>query len=98
MRDQTKNKTEKRGIVIPNYTLGEEIFNAISHGIGALLSVAALLRAIRAARDVLITDRENTPLLRERAELLTEARNVERDITDAILSEDEIAALIAQME
>lgn len=43
MRDQTKNKTEKRGIVIPNYTLGEEIFNAISHGIGALLSVAALI-------------------------------------------------------
>ena len=58
---------------------------------GMLLSVAALLRASRAARDVLITDRENTPLLRERAELLTEARNVERDITDAILSEDEIA-------
>lgn len=56
-----------------------------------LLSVAALLRASRAARDVLITDRENTPLLRGRAELLTEARNVERDITDAILSEDEIA-------
>ncbi|MCR4875790.1 MAG: endonuclease MutS2 [Clostridiales bacterium] len=58
---------------------------------GMLLSVAALLRASRAARDVLITDRENTPLLRERAEMLTEARNVERDITDAILSEDEIA-------
>ena len=58
---------------------------------GMLLSVAALLRASRAARDALITDRENTPLLRGRAELLTEARNVERDITDAILSEDEIA-------
>ncbi|MBQ3704891.1 MAG: endonuclease MutS2 [Clostridia bacterium] len=58
---------------------------------GMLLSVAALLRASRAARDVLITDRENTPLLRERAEMLIEARNVERDITDAILSEDEVA-------
>ena len=58
---------------------------------GMLLNVAALLRASRAARDALITDRENTPLLRERAESLIEARNVEQDITDAILSEDEIA-------
>ena len=58
---------------------------------GMLLSVAGLLRASRAARDVLITDRENTPLLQGRAQLLSEARNVERDITDAILSEDEIA-------
>ena len=58
---------------------------------GMLLSVAGLLRASRAARDVLITDRESTPLLQGRAQLLSEARNVERDITDAILSEDEIA-------
>ncbi|MBR3098991.1 MAG: endonuclease MutS2 [Clostridia bacterium] len=58
---------------------------------GLLLSVASLLRASRAARDTLITDRENTPLLRERAERLTEAKNLERDITDAILTEDEIA-------
>ena len=58
---------------------------------GMLLSVAGLLRASRAARDALITDRENTPILRAKAEGLTEARNVERDITDAILSEDEIA-------
>ncbi len=56
-----------------------------------LLDVAALLRASRAARDALITERENTPLLRQRAELLAEAPNVEKDITDAILSEDEIA-------
>ena len=58
---------------------------------GMLLTVAALLRASRQARDALITERENTPLLTGRAQLLTEARNVERDITDAILSEDEIA-------
>ena len=58
---------------------------------GMLLSVASLLRASRAARDVLITERENTPMLKTRAEALTEAPNVERDITDAILSEDEIA-------
>ena len=50
MRDQTKNKTEKRGIVIPNYTLGEEIFNAISHGIGALLSVIALILMLMKAK------------------------------------------------
>ena len=56
-----------------------------------LLDVAALLRASRATRDVLITDRDNTPMLRARAEEILEARNVERDITDAILSEDEIA-------
>ena len=56
-----------------------------------LLDVAALLRASRAARDVLITDRDNTPMRRARVEGILEARNVERDITDAILSEDEIA-------
>ena len=56
-----------------------------------LLSVAALLRASRAARDALITERDNTPLLREKAQMLVEARNVERDIADAIISEDEIA-------
>ncbi len=58
---------------------------------GMLLGVAALLRASRGARDALITDRENTPVLRGMAEGLTEARNLEKDITDAILSEDEIA-------
>lgn len=58
---------------------------------GMLLGVASLLRASRAARDVLITERENTPLLRQWAEGLAEARNLEKDITDAILSEDEIA-------
>ncbi len=58
---------------------------------GMLLGVAALLRASRNARDTLITDRENTPLLREMAQGLTEERRLEKDITDAILSEDEIA-------
>ena len=56
-----------------------------------LLDVAGLLRASRAARDALITERENTPRLRGKAETLVEVRNVERDITDAILSEEEIA-------
>ncbi|MBQ9301150.1 MAG: hemolysin III family protein [Clostridia bacterium] len=36
-------QTQKRlNIRIPLYTLGEEIFHAISHGIGAALSIAAL--------------------------------------------------------
>ncbi len=57
----------------------------------ALLGIAELLRACRAARTSLITDRDNTPHLRQRAEGLSSLRNVEQDITDAILSEDEIA-------
>ncbi len=58
---------------------------------GMLLNVAEMLRAARAARDALVTDRENTPILRARAEGLFTARNLEKDITDAIISEDEIA-------
>ena len=58
---------------------------------GMLLSVAEMLRAARAARDALVTERENTPILRGKAEGLFTARNLEKDITDAILSEDEIA-------
>ena len=58
---------------------------------GMLLNVAELLRAARAARDALVTDRENTPRLRARAEGLFTARNLEKDITDAILTEEEIA-------
>jgi len=58
---------------------------------GMLLGVAELLRASRSARDALVTDRENTPILRAKAEGLFVARNIEKDITDAIISEDEIA-------
>ena len=58
---------------------------------GMLLNVAELLRASRAARDALVTDRENTPVLKAKAEGLFTARNIEKDITDAIISEDEIA-------
>ena len=57
----------------------------------ALISVAELLRASRTARDALVTDRDNTPLLRQKAEGLCTLRHLEQDITDAILSEDEIA-------
>lgn len=32
-------KNKKSTITLPSYTLGEEIFNSVSHGIGALLSI-----------------------------------------------------------
>ena len=56
-----------------------------------LLNVAELLRASRTARDELVRDRDNTPLLRAKAEGLFTARNIEKDITDAIISADEIS-------
>ncbi len=43
-------KTKKRGISIPSYTLGEEIFNAISHGIGGLLSIIASVMMLLQAK------------------------------------------------
>lgn len=33
-------KKNKSAITLPDYTLGEEIFNSISHGVGALLAIA----------------------------------------------------------
>ena len=36
----------KEKIQIPNYSLGEEITNAILHGIGALLAIAALVLCV----------------------------------------------------
>ena len=44
---------QKRVIRIPRYTLGEELFNAISHGIGALLSIAALVLMLVRAKGAL---------------------------------------------
>ncbi len=41
-----KKKSHLDKISIPKYTLGEEIFNSISHGIGAGLSIAALVLMI----------------------------------------------------
>ncbi|MBQ3665052.1 MAG: hemolysin III family protein [Lachnospiraceae bacterium] len=41
-----KSRLEAK-IPIPNYTLGEELVNAISHGIGAGLGVAALCLCVR---------------------------------------------------
>jgi DNA mismatch repair protein MutS2 len=57
----------------------------------ALLDVAACLRAARTARAALVKDREDTPILTGLASRLTALPAVEQAITDAILSEEEIA-------
>ena len=57
----------------------------------ALLSVAEMLRASRSVRSALVTDRETTPILTGYAGSLRQVAHIERDITDAILSEDEIS-------
>ena len=44
---------KKLKIRIPEYTLGEEIFNSISHGIGAVLSIPALVLMVLKAHGVL---------------------------------------------
>lgn len=41
---------KKRVVSLPNYSLGEELFNAISHGLGALLGLAALILMLIKAR------------------------------------------------
>ena len=57
----------------------------------ALLDVAGCLRASRTARAALVKDREDTPIITGLASRLTTLPAVEQDISDAILSEDEIA-------
>ncbi len=57
----------------------------------SLLGVAEVLRASRSAKNSLVTDRENTPLLTAAASRLQPLRALEQDISDAILGEDEIA-------
>ena len=57
----------------------------------ALLDIAACLRAARTARDALVTERDNTPMLTANASRLSTNRALEQAIGDAILSEEEIA-------
>lgn len=42
VKKENKRVGKKIKVPIPSYSLGEELFNSISHGIGALLSVVAL--------------------------------------------------------
>lgn len=57
----------------------------------ALLDIAGCMRAARAARDVLVTDRENTPRITALGSELSTFRRLEDDIYAAILGEDEMA-------
>ncbi|MED9958449.1 MAG: hypothetical protein UFE80_04570, partial [Christensenellales bacterium] len=57
----------------------------------ALLDVASCMRAARAARETLVTERENTPRITALASELSTFRRLEEDIASAILSEDEIS-------
>ena len=57
----------------------------------ALLTIATLLAAARAARSALDTERDNTPLLKAKSQGLVSLRHIETDITNAIISEEEIA-------
>ena len=59
----------------------------------ALLEVAALMQSARAARKALDTERDNTPILKELAQRLSTLHKVEQYITNAIISEYEIADL-----
>jgi hemolysin III len=43
----------RRAVGIPSYTVGEEIFNAVSHGLGALLGSAGLVLLVTKARGAL---------------------------------------------
>ena len=57
----------------------------------ALMDIGASLRAARACRDALVNDREGTPMITANASRLSTFKNVEQAISDAIISEDEIA-------
>ncbi len=57
----------------------------------ALLMVAEALRAARSARSSLVTERENTPLITSGASRLQLFTQLEKDITEAILSEEEMS-------
>lgn len=57
----------------------------------ALLDVLSCMRAARAAREVLVTDRENTPRITALASELSTFRRLEEDIAQAIIGEEEIA-------
>ena len=48
-----EHKKKKLNIKVPTYTLGEELFNSISHGVGAILSIAALVLMVVKAHGAL---------------------------------------------
>ena len=57
----------------------------------ALLSVAEMLRAARGVKNALVTDREDTPYLKQMGVELYSNRRLEEEIFDAIISEEEMS-------
>lgn len=57
----------------------------------ALMDIGACLRASRAAKDALVGEKDNTPMLRANASRLATFKSIEQAITEAIISEEEIA-------
>ncbi len=57
----------------------------------SLLDVAGCLRAARAARIAMVKDRDDTPILTGLASRLTTLPSIEQDITNAIISDEELA-------
>ena len=53
MEKKIKKEKKKLNISIPNYSLGEELFNSISHGIGALFAIAGLVLLVIKAKGML---------------------------------------------
>ena len=56
----------------------------------ALLNVAEMLRAARGVKNALVTDREDTPYLKQMGVELYSNRHLEEEIFDAIISEEEM--------
>lgn len=52
-KDKKKKEKKKLNISVPNYSLGEELFNSISHGVGAILAVVGLVLLIIKAKGAL---------------------------------------------
>lgn len=57
----------------------------------SLLDVAACLRAVHSVRASLVKERDNTPILTELASRLMTFDSIESDISNAIISDEEIA-------
>ncbi|MBQ9301028.1 MAG: endonuclease MutS2, partial [Clostridia bacterium] len=74
--------------VRPSLTMAEK---GASLSPRALLDIARSLTAARAARSALVTERENTPRVTGLASHLQTFRQLENAISDAIISEEEIA-------
>ena len=57
----------------------------------ALLEIAGVLAACRSVRRALVTDRTDTPIITEMASRISTDRLLEEDITNAIISEEEMS-------